>query len=125
MKRSTSITLMLLGGTSAAAIAAVAAEPRVTPENYYTNDYFLPGAGYYHAPFRAFFSQPYNHYDASRMMYFQGGTWAPAPHRSVINISTPTPEAAQRAQSRRTDLGSSYVSRGGFGHTSGHRYIHS
>jgi hypothetical protein len=125
MKRSKSVRRMLLGGFSAGAIVAtlVAAE-RVTPESYYTNDYFLPGAGYYHAPFRGFYSQPYNHYDAGRKMYFFGGQWAPAPHRSIVNISAPTAEAAQRAEALRTDV-SRNVSRGGFGHTSGSHYIHS
>ena len=104
------------------AAAAAAAEPRVTPESYYTNDYFLPGAGYYHAPFHGFFPQPYNHYDAARRMYFFGGQWAAAPHRSIVNISAPTPEAAHRAESLRTD-GARHVPRGGFGHTSGSRFV--
>jgi hypothetical protein len=121
VKRSQNVRLLLLGGLSAGAFAtsAAAAEPRVSPESYYTNDYPLPGAGYYHAPFRAFFPLPYNHYDAQRKMYFYGGQWSATPHRSVINISNPTPEAASAAQSLRTDLQSStYVPRSGFGSTS-------
>lgn len=124
MKRSRSVRRMLLGSFSAGAIAAsaAAAEARVTPESYYTNDYFLPGAGYYHAPFRGFFPQPYNHYDATRKMYFHGGAWSAEPHRSIVNISAPTPEAAQRAESLRTDVRRN-VPRAGFGSTSDSHFI--
>src|SRR5688500_3733193 len=109
VKRSRSVRRLLLGGFSAGAIAisATAAESRVSPESYYTNDYHIPGAGYYHAPFNAFFPQPYNHYDATRRMYFFGGQWAPDPHRSIVNISAPTPDAARQAETMRTDLRSS------------------
>ncbi|MBI4624733.1 MAG: hypothetical protein HY736_16135 [Verrucomicrobia bacterium] len=128
MKRSTAVRRILLGGFSAGAIAAsvAAAEPRVTPENYYTNDYHLPGVGYYHAPFRAFFPQPYNHFDPARRMYFYGGQWGVTPYRSIVNISAPTPEAAQRAETRRTDLQrTTHVPRAGFGSTSGSHSIRS
>lgn len=122
MKRSKTVRRVLLGGASAGAIAAavLATESRVTPESYYTNDYHLPGAGYYHAPFRAFFAQPYNHFDATRKMYFYGGQWGAAPHRSIVNISAPTAEAARVAETLRTDLLSTgaYVQRSGFGRTS-------
>ena len=118
MKQSRSVRRVLLGGLTAGALLA-AAEPRVTPESYYTNDYFLPGAGYYHAPFRGFFPQPYNHYDATRQQYFFGGQWAAEPHRSIVNISAPTAQAAQLAESQRTDgRRESNVRRSGFGGTS-------
>lgn len=108
------------------ACAGTAAEPRVTAESYYTNDYHIPGAGYFHAPFGAFYPLPYNHYDAQRNMYFYGGQWGPAPHRSIVNISTPTAESARLAQSRRTDLPPVVpIVRHGFGSTSGSRFIHS
>lgn len=127
MKRSSSVRRVLLGGFSAGTLAAsaVAAEARVTPESYYTNDYYLSGAGYYHAPFQAFFPQPYNSYDSARKMYYYGGQWAAEPHRSIVNISAPTPEAAQRAESLRTDSRRPYVQRSGFGSTSGSHFIHS
>lgn len=124
MKRSRSVKRLLLGGLTAGALAATAAGqtavPPVTPDRFYTNDAHIPGVGFYHAPFRAFFPQPYNHYDAARRMYFYGGQWGPAPHRSIVNISAPTPEAAQRAQAMRTD-----IRRGGFGSTGGSHFIRS
>lgn len=119
---------MLLGGFSAGAIAAsaAAAEARITPESHYTNDYFIRGAGYYHAPFHGFYPRPYNDYDPARKMYFYGGEWGAAPHRSIVNISAPTAEAARAAESLRSDLPMvPYVQRGGFGSTGGSHYIHS
>lgn len=114
---------MLLGGFTAGLISAYAdaAAPRITPDNLYTNDTHIQGAGYYHAPFQGFFPYPYNHYDAQRRMFYYGGQWGPAPHRSVVNISAPTPQAAQAAQLARTDqarASTTPVPRSGFGSTS-------
>jgi hypothetical protein len=122
VKRSRSVKRVLLGGLSAGALTACAAAqaPRVTTESYFTNDDHVPGAGYYHAPFRGFFPLPYNHYDANRKMYFYGGQWGPAPYRSIVNISAPTPDAARVAESVRTD-----IRRSGFGSTSGSHSIRS
>ena len=94
------------------------------PKAEFANQH-IPGAGYYHAPFRGFFSFPYNHYDVNRKQYFYGGHWGPAPHRSIVNISAPTPEAAKAAESVRTDLLSSYVPRSGFGRTSNSHFTRS
>ncbi len=73
----------------------------------------MPGAGYYHAPFHAFYVQPYNYYDPVRKLYFYGGQWGAAPYRSAVNISAPTPEAAQLAEA-----GRAAIERAGFGSTS-------
>lgn len=118
MKRSGKIRLVLLGGVSLGALSACAPgttvkEPRVSIGNVYENDHFIPGAGYYHAPFRGFYARPYNAYDQLAKKYYYGGTWHDAPHRSVVNMSAPTPEAAQLAERVRTD-----IPRGGFGSTS-------
>jgi hypothetical protein len=70
-------------------------------------------------------------------MYFYGGKWGPEPHRSIVNISNPTPEAAlvletiqrqdaQRARdaaiaaaaARRSSPSYLGVPRSGFGNTS-------
>jgi hypothetical protein len=123
VKRSQSVKRVLLGGLSAGALTAcaVAAQaPRITTESYFTNDDHIPGAGYYHAPFRGFFSFPYNHYDPNRKQYFYGGQWGPAPHRSIVNISAPSPEAVRAAEAVRSD-----VRRSGFGSTSGSHSIRS
>ena len=131
MKRSREVRRLLLGGFAAGTLsAAVAAEvERITPESFFTNDTFVPGAGYYHAPFQRFYPRPYNHYDAARGQYFHGGQWAAEPHRSIVNISAPTPEAARLAQAQRTDLRSNalpyVVPRSGFGSTGGGNSIRS
>ena len=130
MKRSQNVKRVLLGGLTAGAMAAIAiaAQPRVTPENYYTNDDQIPGTGHYHAPFRGFFALPYNHYDAARKLYFYGGQWGPEPHRSIVNISAPTPDAARAAEAVRTDgqrtgSGGVLIPRSGFGSSSGSRFV--
>lgn len=116
MKRSRCIQLVLLGGLSAVAPSGCSPDPNrvhVSAGDFYTNNYFVPGVGYYHAPYRAWFELPYNHFDPSRQLYYHGGQWRTVPDASIINISQPTPQAAQHAEAARTD-----ISRGGFGRTS-------
>lgn len=119
MKRSHKVALVLLGGASTAAFSgclqSVAGEPvRISTQCVYVNDYFVPGAGYYHAPFRQFYPFPYNSYDSRTKMYYFGGKWGFYPNQSVINISSPTEGAAKLAEASRTD-----IVRGGFGTSSG------
>jgi hypothetical protein len=116
MKRSQSVRLILLGGLSSAVLAGCDQKPSLNTQNFYTNNFYVPGAGYYHAPFRGWYVLPYNHFDTQRNLFFYGGQWGAQPFESVTNISSPTPEAVQLAQNSRTD-----VSRGGFGgYSSGH-----
>ncbi len=124
MKKSGNIRLILLGGISAGALSSCGpssgAPAAISTDSVYANDYHVAGVGYYHAPFFAFYPQPYNFYDGQRRMYFYGGQWGPAPYRSIINVSSPTAQAAQLAESTRTD-----IVRGGFGGTSSGLYLHS
>lgn len=117
MKRSKSIPLVLLGGLSAAALSGCDSKPAVSAQNYYTNNFYVPGAGYYHAPFRNWYPFPYNYYDTQARLYFYGGQWGAKPFESVTNISSPTQEAVQVAQTSRTD-----IARGGFGSSVGGHY---
>ena len=127
MKRSRSIRLLLLGGLSAGALSGCSPQPGPAPisqENYYTNNFHLPGVGYYHAPFRNWYPLPYNHFDPQTQRYFYGGQWGAAPCETITNISQPLPQAATLAQAQRTDIvivrggfGSSYHSHGGFIHS--------
>jgi hypothetical protein len=115
VKRSRSIRLILLGGLSAGALAGCSPNSQQSPlssENFYTNNFYIPGAGYYHAPFRAWYSLPYNHFDPQGRRYFYGGQWGTAPFETITNISQPTPQAVATAQAQRTD-----IRRGGFGGT--------
>jgi hypothetical protein len=110
VKRSASIKLVLAGGVAAGALSGCTRPTRVSPDSVYPNDYQVPGAGYYHAPFHAFYPLPYNARDQVNGQYYYGGQWGPGPHQSIINVSAPTAEAAAKAEAARTD-----VSRGGFG----------
>ncbi len=128
MKRSRIVTRVLLSGVSVGAFSACGAKlpqaggvtAEISPEVYYANDHFIPGAGYYHAPFHGFFPLAYNHYDPARKLYFFGGQWAAQPHQSIVNLSAPTADAARAAQGMRTD-----ISRGGFGGTAGTHSLYS
>lgn len=115
---------MLLGGVTLGALSACAPtvvnEPRVSEQNAYENDHFIPGVGYYHAPFRGFYARPYNAYDQLTKKYFYGGKWNDAPHRSVMNISTPTAEAARLAESTRQDIPRAGFGRSSYRHGSGY-----
>lgn len=121
MKRSHSIRLVLIGSLSAGAVTGCgpSVQPAViTAENVYTNNYYVAGVGYYHAPFRNWYPLPYNHYEAAGRRYYFGGQWAAAPHQSFTNISSPLPEVVALAEAQRTD-----VVRRGFGSTSRSHHI--
>jgi hypothetical protein len=123
VKRSRRIRLVLIGGLTAGALTGCGPardKAPVTANSVYTNNYYIAGAGYYHAPFRGWYALPYNYFDPQTRRYFRGGEWAAAPYQTITNISSPTPEDAQQAEARRTD-----ITRGGFGRTSGYHYIHS
>jgi hypothetical protein len=113
---------VLIGGLSAGALVSCGPDqpPPLSSEAVYTNNCYVRGVGYYHAPFRAWYELPYNHFDPQTQRYFYGGQWAATPCESITNISTPAPGIAQQAEARRTD-----VVRGGFGRTSSWHGIHS
>jgi hypothetical protein len=107
---------VLLGGLSVSAFnGCEPSSPPVNTTGVFTNNHYVPGVGYYHAPYRAWYALPYNQFDAKSARYFHGGQWAAAPHASVINISTPTASAVQQVNAQRSD-----IQRGGFGSSSRH-----
>jgi len=124
VKRSRNIRLVLIGGISAVAVTGCGSggsqPPPLSADNVYTNNFYVPGAGYYHAPFRAWFPLPYNHFDPQKQRYFYGGQWSETACQNITNISPPTVLAAQQAEAQRTD-----IVRGGFGSTSGSHWIYS
>ena len=118
MKKSKSIRLILMGGLSAGALAGCDQKPAISAEGVYTNNFFVPGVGYYHAPFRNWYSLPYNHFDPQQQRYYYGGQWGATPFENLTNISSPTAEAIRLAANNRTD-----VRRGGFGgYVGGHSW---
>jgi hypothetical protein len=123
-KRSRSIRLVLVGGLSAGALGGCGPSANqggtAGTGPVYTNNSYLPGVGYFHAPFRSWYAHPYNHFDPQTQRYFYGGQWGASPHRSITNLSEPTAEAARLAQAQRTD-----VQRSGFGSTARHYPVYS
>jgi len=124
VKRSRKIRLVLIGGISAAAVSGCGPAGRPPPplsaDCVYTNNSFVPGVGYYHAPFRAWYRLPYNHYDPHTQRYFYGGEWWATACESITNLSPPLAQLAQQAEAQRTD-----IARGGFGSTSRSSWISS
>ncbi|HEY4417858.1 MAG TPA: hypothetical protein VGO57_19355 [Verrucomicrobiae bacterium] len=110
MKRSKNIRLVLLGSLASIALTGCERKPSISADNFYTNNFYVPGAGYYHAPFRNWYALPYNHFDAQKQLYYYGGQWNSQPFASITNISSPTTDAVTLAEAARTD-----ISRGGFG----------
>lgn len=117
MKRSQSIRLVLLGLSAGTLAGCTEGKPRISEQAVYTNDYYVPGMGYYHAPFRNWFPYRYNYFDAKSQRYYYGGQWGSAPWLSVTNVSSPTAQTAVYVEANRTD-----ISRGGFGGTGGYHY---
>jgi len=127
VKRSKSVKLVLIGGLSAGALAGCDSSPNqpgaFRPGNVYTNNYYVARLGYYHAPSRAWFPLPYNHYDARRNAYYHGGAWSPTPQMTITNLSEPTPEALRAARAATAPAGT--VRRSGFGSTSRYHGVYS
>lgn len=135
-RRSSCVTLTLVSAAAAGSLALfsygcsrheeenVPAEV-VSTEQTYTNNHYVPGAGYYHAPFRMWFPLRYNEYQPGNGYYYNGG-WHPRPDQSPVTSSKPAPEGVSRVNSlwrdanpdaaRRTRSGSSHAgsSRSGF-----------
>jgi hypothetical protein len=124
LKRSRSIRLVLIGSLSAAAVTSCGpgsgSHPPLSAENVYTNNFYVPGVGYYHAPFRAWYSFPYNHFDPQTQRYFYGGQWSQTACQTITNISSPLAQVAAHAEAQRTD-----IQRGGFGSSAGFYAVHS
>lgn len=85
-----------------------------------TNNAYIPGMGYYHAPYHGWFEYPYNYYRPG-FGYYHGGTFTPQPFVSDIIASDPSirPTYGGGAGTGGGRWGSppssSSVSRGGFG----------
>jgi hypothetical protein len=116
--------LILIGGISAGALTGCAPgggeQAPIASDTVYTNNFHVPGVGYYHAPFRAWYPLPYNHFDPKTRRYFYGGQWGEVPFETITNLSSPTPQVAAEAEAGRTD-----ITRGGFGSSSGSYWISS
>lgn len=130
MRRSHKVALILLGSAGVVGAAALydawtrereeealAPEP-LSAERTYANNHHVPGAGYYHAPYHAWFPFPLNYHAPSRG-YFSGGQWRPTPFASEMQQSRPNPGAVSAATlAHRVHATKLSVTRGGFGASS-------
>jgi hypothetical protein len=82
-----------------------------------TNDTYIEGRGYYHAPFHGFFPFPYNHYVPSQG-YFRGGQYHSAPDLNIPKPTLPGKASSPSAIQARAARDSADVTRGGFTHSS-------
>ena len=114
MKRSREIVLVL-SAVAAGTIGCRQSQPPLglSAENVYTNNHYVPGAGYYHAPYYAWFPFPYNSYVPGRGYYY-GGNYNHYPDERTEIASRPSSGAVTRAQAAHTAA----VRRGGFGTSS-------
>jgi hypothetical protein len=124
MKRSRQVVLVLSGGLSLGALTGCDSgpdnrPPPVNAQNTYTNNHYVSRAGYYHAPYHAWFPYPYNYHEPVRG-YYHGGSWTQQPETPKITYSQPTPEAAKLAndKSGASKPANSTTRRSGFGSSS-------
>ncbi|MBI3415313.1 MAG: hypothetical protein HY043_08340 [Verrucomicrobia bacterium] len=138
MKRSRQIHLVLSGALASGALAGCSRAPdgwdfepsvsQVSTDNTYTNNHYVHGYGYYHAPYRGWYPHPFNYYLPGRG-YFHGGNWTPAPFETSTTASRPAADSVQRVNastrvasrsqsSTPSSSRGSWISRGGFGGTS-------
>ncbi|HUR56868.1 MAG TPA: hypothetical protein VM029_04105 [Opitutaceae bacterium] len=117
MRRSTQVALVLLGTAGVVGVATTwdawrrsrerekqerllaTTPPEAAPvsaERTYTNNEYVPGVGYYHAPFFAWYPFPWNFHNPARG-YFAGGQWHTTPFTSGVLSSQPTPQAVAAA----------------------------
>ena len=110
MKRSTAVALVLsgaiLGGCSRREeqLKAAARDSQVV-----TNDTYIEGRGYYHAPFHAWYPFPYNFYSPG-IGYYRGGSYHAQPDLVVPKPSYPGKSMNAAAVSSDREN----VNRGGF-----------
>jgi hypothetical protein len=113
-RRSSKVALVLLGTAGVIAVAAGVdawrnsrdaetpvpapqpSGPPISTAQTYTNNDYIPGVGYYHAPYYGWYPYPYNHHDPARG-YFAGGLWQAAPFVLGMMASRPSNDAVTAA----------------------------
>jgi hypothetical protein len=121
VKRSKTIQLILLGTATGAAFVGCdsghdVSRARLSADNTYTNNHYVHGAGYYHAPYRAWYPYPYNSFRPGQG-YYHGGQWSADPGIASIDASRPASAAVKSAQSQH-DTARAATRRSGFGGSS-------
>jgi hypothetical protein len=116
VKRSRTIRLVLSGTVAGAVFVGCGTSddaPPISANQTYTNNHYVNGVGYYHAPYSRWYPFPYNHHIPGQGYYY-GGRWSPQPETPSTTASRPTADAARLAQAQRAaTTRSSFSSRGG------------
>jgi len=121
MKKSALVTLVLSGAlVSGCDDRSQYGNPGYAAGTNVTNNTYVSGRGYYHAPYHGWFEYPYNYYRPG-FGYYHGGIYTPQPYVSDI-LSGPAFSPSAYGGSGGGDgthssgtASSSGVSRGGFG----------
>ena len=86
MKKSSAVVLVISGAVLAGCDSSSSGWGS---SQTYTNNHYVSGRGYYHAPYHAWYPFPYNHYDPVRRGYYHGGNYSSEPHVSAVTASRP------------------------------------
>ena len=114
LKRSKRIVLVLSGALGASLVGCndryATDRMVISSGTSYTNNHYVRGAGYYHAPYGRWYPHPHNTYEPGRG-YYHGGQWTAQPNTSFVTASPPTDDAVTQAQNAHDTA----TRRGGFG----------
>jgi hypothetical protein len=115
MKKSALVTLVLstalAGGCDDRSQYGVPDETAGPPV---TNNTYVVGRGYYHAPYHGWFEYPYNYYRPG-FGYYHGGLYTPRPYTSPVLVSRPSISSMVGASRGAAGESHGGVARGGFG----------
>jgi hypothetical protein len=90
MKKSALVTLVLSSAlVSGCDDRSQYSNPGYAAGTNVTNNTYVPGLGYYHAPYHGWFEYPFNYYRPG-FGYYHGGLYSPKPYASAILSSTPS-----------------------------------
>lgn len=132
MKKSEQIVLLLSGALAAGFGLAAISDPNPSAGDWggsaydnenqdQQNNSYMPGVGYYHSPFHAWYPVSFNTHDPNRGYYY-GGSWHAAPFAGIVpSSSRPSPAGWMSMHLARGNSGYSGGS-GGFFSTLGHDF---
>src|SRR5262245_16561769 len=106
--------LMISGALAGGAVGCSQSDDivPVSADRTYTNNHYIPGVGYYHAPYHGWYPFPYNSYSPQRGYYY-GGNWNAYPDEQKETASRPSSSHVTSARSKQEA-----ARRGGFGSSS-------
>jgi len=81
---------------ASAATQSLPPSPPLSADETYPNNHHVPGVGYYHAPYHAWYPFPFNYHDPARG-YYAGGLWQLAPLALALTRSQPSASAVAAA----------------------------